>query len=259
MGNPSDEKMPFTDHLAELRFRLVRIIVAVGIGFIVCYAVKDWTFKILTQPLAGVLPPNSFMIYTGMPEAFFIHMEIAFFASLFLTCPYSLYQLWKFISPGLFPREKKYALPFVVISTILFAGGVLFGYFIILPPAFAFFVSFSTDFLKPMFSLKEYLSLSLKFLLGFGVSFQLPVLIFFMTKIGIVNPRLLSKQRRYAILIIFVIAAVLTPSPDALTQTLMALPLMLLYEIGIFVSKFAEKKPAPADKEREAEQPEEEL
>jgi sec-independent protein translocase protein TatC len=134
----------------------------------------------------------------------------------------------------------------VLISSTLFISGVLFGYFIVLPPAFQFFVSFSSDFLKPMFSLKEYLSLSLKFLLGFGVSFQLPVFLFFMTKIGIVNARMLSKQRRYAILIIFVVAAILTPSPDALTQTLMALPLIVLYEIGIVVSKFAEKKPAPA-------------
>jgi len=247
MDNSDEERMPFTAHLEELRSRLIRILAAVGIGFLVSYAFKDWLFKVITRPLAGVLPPNSFMIYTGMPEAFFIYMKLAFFASLFLTAPYSLYQIWKFISPGLYRREKKYIVPFILSSTTLFVSGVLFGYFIVLPPAFSFFVSFSSDFLKPMLSLKEYLSLSLKFLLGFGVSFELPVFIFFMTKIGIVNSRMLSKQRRYAILIIFIVAAILTPSPDAVTQTLMALPLMFLYEISIFVAKFAEKKPSPAD------------
>jgi sec-independent protein translocase protein TatC len=249
MDNATDERMPFTSHLEELRTRLIRVLAAVGIGFVACYGFKDWLFKIITQPLADVLPAKSFMIYTGMPEAFFIYMQIAFFASLLLTGPYCLYQVWKFISPGLLPGEKKYVLPFVLVSSTLFISGVLFGYFLVLPPAFKFFVSFSSDFLKPMFSLKEYLSLSLKFLLGFGVSFQLPVFLFFMTKIGIVNARMLSKHRRYAILIIFILAAVLTPSPDAITQTLMALPLMVLYEVGIVVSRFAEKKPAPADEE----------
>jgi sec-independent protein translocase protein TatC len=249
MDNPANERMSFTSHLEELRTRFIRVLVAVGIGFVACYGFKDWLFKIITQPLADVLPAKSFMIYTGMPEAFFIYMQIAFFASLLLTGPYCLYQVWKFISPGLLPGEKKYVLPFVLVSSTLFISGVLFGYFLVLPPAFKFFVSFSSDFLKPMFSLKEYLSLSLKFLLGFGVSFQLPVFLFFMTKIGIVNARMLSKHRRYAILIIFILAAVLTPSPDAITQTLMALPLMVLYEVGIVVSRFAEKKPVPADEE----------
>jgi len=256
MDNSTDERMPFTSHLEELRTRLIRVLAAVGIGFLVCYGFKDWLFKIITKPLADVLPAKSFMIYTGMPEAFFIYMQIAFFASLMLTGPYCLYQIWKFISPGLLPGEKKYAVPFVMVSSTLFISGVLFGYFIVLPPAFRFFVSFSSDFLKPMFSLREYLSLSLKFLLGFGVSFQLPIFLFFMTKIGIVNARLLSKQRRYAILIIFIVAAVLTPSPDAITQTLMALPLIVLYEVGIIVSRFAEKKPVPANEEPE--QPEKE-
>jgi sec-independent protein translocase protein TatC len=249
MDNSTDERMPFTSHLEELRTRLISVLAAVGIGFVVCYGFKDWLFKIITKPLADVLPAKSFMIYTGMPEAFFIYMQIAFFASLLLTGPYCLYQVWKFISPGLLPGEKKYVLPFVLVSSTLFISGVLFGYFLVLPPAFKFFVSFSSDFLKPMFSLKEYLSLSLKFLLGFGVSFQLPVFLFFMTKIGIVNARMLSKHRRYAILIIFILAAVLTPSPDAITQTLMALPLMVLYEVGIVVSRFAAKKPVSADEE----------
>jgi sec-independent protein translocase protein TatC len=174
-------------------------------------------------------------------------MKISFYGSLFLTSPYILYQLWKFISPGLYKSEKKYMIPFVISSTILFICGILFGYYLALPPAFSFFVEFSSDFLKPMFSLREYLSLSLKLLLAFGVSFELPVVIFFLARIGVVSSKMLSRNRRYAILIIFIAAAILTPSPDALTQIIMAIPLMGLYEIGIIVAKLAEKKRPKAE------------
>jgi sec-independent protein translocase protein TatC len=242
MEDPVEEKMPFTAHLEELRTRIIRIMIAAAIGFGVCWYFKEWLFQIITRPLHQVLPPNSYMIYTSLPEAFFNYMKISFYASLFLTSPYILYQLWKFISPGLYKTEKKYMLPFVISSTILFICGILFGYYLALPPAFGFFVEFSSDFLKPMLSLREYLSFSLKLLLAFGLSFELPVVIFFLAKIGVVNSKMLSRNRRYAILIIFIAAAILTPSPDAITQIIMAVPLMGLYEIGIIVAKLAEKK-----------------
>ena len=242
MEDPVEEKMPFTAHLEELRTRIIRIMIAAAIGFGVCWYFKEWLFQIITRPLHQVLPPNSYMIYTSLPEAFFNYMKISFYASLFLTSPYILYQLWKFISPGLYKTEKKYMLPFVISSTILFICGILFGYYLALPPAFGFFVEFSSDFLRPMLSLREYLSFSLKLLLAFGLSFELPVVIFFLAKIGVVNSKMLSRNRRYAILIIFIAAAILTPSPDAITQIIMAVPLMGLYEIGIIVAKLAEKK-----------------
>ena len=251
MENPAEEKMPFTSHLDELRKRLIRILIAVGIGFVACWYFREWLFQVITAPLVKVLPQNSHMIYTSLPEAFFNYMKISFYASLFLTSPFTLYQLWKFVSPGLYPTEKKYVAPFVISSTILFIGGVLFGYYLALPPAYSFFVEFSSDFLKPMFSLKEYLSLSLKLLLAFGLSFELPVFIFFMAKIGIVSSKTLAKQRRYAILVIFIAAAVLTPSPDAVTQIIMAIPLMILYEFSIFIARFAEKKHPEADDTKE--------
>ena len=247
MDEPTEEKLPLTANLEELKKRLVRSLIGIGIGFGVCYYFKDALFKIMTKPLMDVMPKNSYMIYTSLPEAFFTYMKIAFFASLFLTAPFTLYQIWKFISPGLFPREKKYVVPFVLTSTLLFVGGVVFAYFLALPPAFGFFVEFSSDTLRPMFTMREYLSFALKLLLAFGVSFELPVFIFFMAKLGIVNSRLLSKQRRYAILIIFIVAAILTPSPDAFSQCIMAIPLMILYEISIFIAKFAEKKKKETD------------
>jgi sec-independent protein translocase protein TatC len=247
MDETSEEKLPLTAHLEELKKRLIRSLIGIGIGFCACYYFKDWLFKIITKPLMDVMPKNSYMIYTSLPEAFFTYMKIAFFASLFLTAPFTLYQIWKFISPGLYAREKKYVIPFVLTSTLLFVGGVVFAYFLALPPAFGFFVEFSTDTLRPMFTMREYLSFALKLLLAFGVSFELPVFIFFMAKLGIVNSRLLAKQRRYAILIIFIVAAILTPSPDAFTQCIMAVPLMILYEFSIYVAKFAEKKKKETD------------
>jgi len=247
MGQTEDEKLPLTSHLAELRTRLYRILIAVGMGFFACYYFREGLFRIITKPLTEVLPKNSHMIFTGMPEAFFIYMKIAFFASLLLTSPYTLYQLWKFVSPGLYNSEKRYVVPFVLISTILFLGGVVFGYLLVLPTAFEFFIAFSTDFLKPMISFREYLSFTMKFLLAFGISFELPVFIFFLTKVGVVNAPLLSRYRRYAILMIFIAAAVLTPSPDAFSQILMAVPLMFLYEISILVSRYAGRKKNAAE------------
>jgi sec-independent protein translocase protein TatC len=247
MDEATEEKLPLTAHLEELKKRLIRSLIGIGIGFGACYYYKDWLFRIITKPLMDVMPKNSFMIYTSLPEAFFTYMKIAFFASIFLTAPFTLYQIWKFISPGLYPREKKYVIPFVLTSTLLFVGGVVFGYYLALPPAFGFFVEFSSDTLRPMFTMKEYLSFSLKLLLAFGVSFELPVFIFFMAKLGIVNSRMMSRQRRYAILIIFILAAILTPSPDAFTQVIMAVPLMILYEFSIYVAKFAERKKNETD------------
>jgi sec-independent protein translocase protein TatC len=255
---PEEERMPLTSHLEELKTRLIRILIVVGVGFGVCYLFKEWSFRIITKPLVDVMPAQSSMIFTGLPEAFFIHMKIAFFASLFLTAPYTLFEIWRFVSPGLYKKERRLVFPFVFFSTILFIGGVLFGYFIALPPAFSFFVSFSTDFLKPMISFREYLSLTLKFLLAFGLCFEMPVFMFFLAKIGVVNAKMLSKHRRYAILIIFIAAAVLTPSPDAVSQILMAIPLMVLYEVSIFVAKFARRnKPAPEEAEETAAEMEE--
>jgi sec-independent protein translocase protein TatC len=236
-----EEKMSLTSHLEELKTRLIRVLIVVGSGFGVCYMFKEWSFRVITKPLVDVMPAQSSLIFTGLPEAFFIHMKIAFFASLLITAPYTLFEIWRFVSPGLYRNEKKYVFPFIFFSSLLFGSGVLFGYFVALPPAFAFFVSFSSDALKPMISFREYLDLTMKFLLAFGLCFEMPVFMFFLAKLGVVNAKMLSKQRRYAILIIFIVAAILTPSPDALSQILMAIPLMFLYEVSIFVAKFARR------------------
>ena len=250
METNEDLKMSLTEHLIELRKRLTNSLIALGIGFLACYSFKDYLFAVITKPLTDALPKSSYLIFTGLTQAFFTYMKIAFFSSLVLTSPFIFYQVWKFIAPALLPQEKKYVVPFVLSSTLLFLGGVLFGYFVVLPPAFEFFVSFNNEYLRAMISFNDYLSLFIKFLLGFGLSFQLPVLVFFLAKLGIVNDKLLSRYRKYAILLMFIAAAILTPSPDALSQILMAIPLLFLYEVSIIVAKFAaRKKEAPPQPE----------
>ena len=241
MDNTTEEKQAFTSHLEELRKRFIYSLIAVGICFLICFAFKEWLFKILTLPLVAILPENSSMIFTSLPEAFFTYLKISLLGSLFLASPFVLYQIWMFISPGLFPSEKKYAFPFVFFSTIFFVGGSLFAYFIVFPFGFKFFVSFTTEFIKPMLTLREFLSFSCKLLLAFGIIFELPIFMFFMARIGLVDSKMLSAKRKYAILLTFIIAALLTP-PDIVTQIMMAIPVMLLYEISIWVVKFGEKK-----------------
>jgi sec-independent protein translocase protein TatC len=237
-----EDRMPLTSHLEELRKRLVRILIAVGIAFLGCFAFKEEIFRIVALPLISVLPPGSHMVYTGLPEAFFTYIKVSLYAGIFVASPVVLYQVWKFISPGLFPKEKKFVAPFVITSTMLFVGGVCFGYFLVLPSAYKFFLEFTTDFLRPMLSMREYLTLTLKLLLAFGIIFEIPVFLFFMTKIGLVTPRKLARMRRYAIVVCFIVAAIITPTPDAFTQLMMAIPMIVLYEVGILVSKLAGRK-----------------
>jgi sec-independent protein translocase protein TatC len=245
-----EDKMPLTSHLEELRKRLVRILIAVGIAFLGCFAFKEEIFRIVAQPLISVLPPGTHMVYTGLPEAFFTYIKVSLYAGIFVASPVVLYQVWKFISPGLFPKEKKFVAPFVITSTMLFVGGVCFGYFLVLPSAYKFFLEFTTDFLKPMLSMREYLTLTLKLLLAFGIIFEIPVFLFFMTKIGLVTPRKLAKMRRYAIVACFIVAAIITPTPDAFTQCMMAIPMIILYEVGIIVSRLASRRKDDADREQ---------
>jgi len=249
MTDPNEDKMPLTAHLEELRKRLVRSLIAVGIAFLACFFFKEELFGIVARPLIGVLPPGSHLIYTGLPEAFFTYIKVSFYAGLFVASPVVLYQVWKFISPGLYPGERKFVAPFVATSTLLFVGGVSFGYFLVLPSAYKFFLDFSTDFLKPMLSMREYLTLTLKLLLAFGIIFEIPVFLFFMTKIGLVTPRKLARMRRYAIVVCFIVAAVITPTPDAFTQCMMAIPMIVLYEVGILVSRLAARRKDHEDPE----------
>jgi sec-independent protein translocase protein TatC len=239
-----EKKLSLTAHLQELRKRLILSFIAVGAGFILCYAFADSIFNILALPLLKVMPAGGSLIFTSVAEAFFTYMKVAFIAGLILASPFVLYQIWAFVAPGLYQKEKRYVVPFVSLGSLFFAMGILFGYFVAIPFGFKFLLGYASDFIKPMPSMKEYLSFSIKFLLAFGLVFEFPVVLLLLARIGVIDAKMLARQRKYAILLIFVFAAVMTP-PDLISQVLMALPLIGLYELSILLSKFFGKKSAP--------------
>lgn len=243
----TEDKIPFTAHLEELRKRLITSFIAVAIGFALSYGFKEKLFHILTQPLISVMKQGETLIYTGLPEAFFTFLKVSFLSGLMIASPVIIYQFWMFIAPGLYDREKRLLIPIVFLSSLFFIGGALFGYYIVFPYGFDFFLGFATETIRPMPSMKEYLSFSAKLLLAFGLVFELPLVITFLARLGIVSVPFLKKNRKYALLLFFVGAAILTP-PDVVTQVMMALPLMLLYEISIIGARiFGRKKQTPAD------------
>ena len=235
------DKGTFTEHLEELRSRLIKCIIAILIAFLCSYYFSEDLFALLSYPLNKVLPEESKLIFTGLTDAFFTYFKVALIFGIFLSSPVILYQIYMFITPGLYANEKKYLIPFVFFSSILFIGGALFGYLVIFPIGFKFFLSFATDEITALPSIKEYLTFSSKLLFSFGIIFELPLFTFFLTKLGLINYEQLSKNRRYAILLIFVSSAILTP-PDVVTQILMSGPLLILFEISVIITRIFGKK-----------------
>ncbi|MFO8165918.1 MAG: twin-arginine translocase subunit TatC [Thermodesulfobacteriota bacterium] len=236
-----DDKQPFLSHLEELRKRLVICAIAIGIGFAFSYIFAKQLFSYLILPLTKVLPDNSRLIFTNLPEMFIAYIKVALVAGIILAVPIIFYQLWMFLAPALYQKEKKYIIPFVLFSSILFAAGALFGYLVVFPYGFKFFVSFATDDIQALPSVKQYFSFAIRLLLAFGLVFEMPIVVLFMTKIGLITPDSMKKYRKYAILSAFILSAILTP-PDIATQLMMALPIILLYEISILLSKTIYRK-----------------
>lgn len=241
-----DKKQPFLSHLEELRERLIKSFIAVGVGCIIGYIFKEELFNILILPLKDLLPEGDRIIFTGLPEMFFTYLKTAFIAGILFASPVVFYQMWMFIAPGLYQHEKQYIIPFVFFSTVLFVGGALFGYFIVFPMGFKFFLGYSNEYLQALPSVKKYFSLSYRLLLAFGIVFQLPLLIFFLSKMGLVTVDFLRRRRPFAILMAFIIGAILTP-PDIVSQIMMSIPLIVLYEIGIIVAVMGRRKKSAAD------------
>lgn len=242
-----DTPMSLIGHLNELRRRLFRIVIVAILGFIAFYGVSEPLYAWLSAPLKACMPEGSKLIYTSPQGAFFTYMKVALVASLFGTSPYSFYQVWAFVAPGLYKEEKRAVLPLALFSTVFFLSGAAFCFYLVFPIAFQFFMGFATDAIVPMISVEEYLSFALKLLIAFGLVFEMPLFTFFLSKFGILSPAFMRRSRRYAILLIFVMAAVLTP-PDVFSQCMMALPMLLLYEVSIYVSAVARPAPkAPAE------------
>jgi len=239
----SDGRMSFTEHLDELRRRLITCLVAVGIGFAVSSCFAERLFVILMRPLIKAMPAGDKLVYTALPEAFFTYFKVALIAGVVFASPVIIYQAWLFVAPGLYQRERRVLFPVVFFSTLFFLGGAIFGYFVVFPFGFKFFISFAGNYVRVMPTLRESLGFATWLLLVFGVVFETPIVILILARLGIVNAEKLRRNQKYAILVIFIVAALLTP-PDVVSQLLMAVPLMILYELGIWTAKLFGKKPS---------------
>jgi sec-independent protein translocase protein TatC len=235
-----DGKMPFLAHLGELRRRIVVSLIALGVGFAATFSFSERIIAWLARPMPTKLA------FLEPTEPFWVNMKVALVAGLFLVLPVILYEVWAFIAPGLLPRERKFALPFVIISTVSFAIGATFALTVIVPFAIKFLVGYKTENLVATVSVNRYIDFVLKFTIAFGLIFELPLALTVASRMGLVTPEFLARNRKYAILVNFLIAAILTPTPDAFNQLLMAGPLILLYEAGIVAARVFGRRRAAA-------------
>ncbi len=253
-GDGEGGRMSLMDHLRELRQRILYSLGFVFVGFLLCWAFVEPVFDVLTRPMLDALPKGGTAMYTTLPEAFFTRMYIAFFLGLFVASPFVFYQIWAFISPGLYEEEKHFILPVALVSAVFFIAGGLFCYHVVFTYAFNFFMGFVTEDIQAMPKISEYLEFVLKMLLAFGLIFEMPIFAFFLSRMGVISAKGMRGVRRYAILVIFIVAAILTP-PDVVSQLLMAAPMLILYEVSILVAAIFGKKPneEPAKEEDEDE------
>jgi len=238
-----EDKMSFMEHLGELRVRIVRALTALLVGTVIVLPFSQKIVDWLARPITKL---NHTLVFTAPAEAFWVQMKVGLIAGVFLSAPMILWQVWSFVSPGLHEHEKKYALPFVIIGSLLFVGGGAFSLFVVTPYAIQFLLSYARPGLTPMITLQNHVDFLLKFTIAFAAVFELPLALTILARVGVVNAKMLARNRKYAILGSFVAAAVLTPTPDAFNQAMMAGPLIILYEVGIVCARLFGKKPAPA-------------
>ena len=242
-GEDELPRMTLLDHLEELRKRLARSLLAVTGGFLLCWAFAKPIFAWLSRPLTQFLPEGDKLAFTGLVDPFMLYIKVAVLAGIFLASPVILYQVWLFIAPGLYRHERRIGIPFLVFTTIFFLAGGYFGYAVAFPMVCRFLLEVGADF-KQVITVNEYFAMSSKVILGLGLVFELPVLILFLARMGVVDHRFLLKHFRYAVLLIFITAAIITPTPDIPTQSVFALPMVGLYLLGVVVAWLFGKKRA---------------
>lgn len=237
----------FFDHLNELRVRLLRSLIGVGIGMAACGWFAEDIFHFVMKPVLASLPEKERALnYTSYLEPFLVYLKVALYGGTFVAAPWVLFQLWLFIAPGLYKREKRVAVPFVVVGTALFYAGVAFTYFAVMPYAFPALASIAGPDMRPLLTMKEQLTLVLAMMLGFGVVFEIPVIIAFLAMVGLVTPEFLARYRKHAVIVNVIIAALITPTADPFNLAMMALPMVVFYEVGILAARLLGKKKAPA-------------
>ncbi len=250
MNDEKNKKTSFVGHLTELRSRLIKSIIYLSIFFIISYIFSENIYNFLVSPYAEAVKNDDVsrrMIFTALHETFIVYLKVAFFASLFISSPLILIQIWKFVAPGLYKNEKKALLPYLVATPLLFLLGGSLVYYLIMPLAIKFFLTFETSAqfghlpIQLEAKVNEYLSLIMRLIFAFGLSFQLPVLLSLLARVGFIDSQYLKKRRKYVIVIIFAVAAILTP-PDPITQIGLGIPLLILYELSILSVRLIEKK-----------------
>ncbi len=238
----------FFDHLTELRVRLVRALLGVAVGVAVAGWFSDRIFRWVMEPVLASLPEGQRALnYTSYLEPFLVYLKVALYGGTFLAAPWVLFQLWLFVAPGLYKREKSLVIPFVAIGTLLFYCGVAFTYFAVMPFAFPALASIAGPDMRPILTMREQLTLVLAMMLGFGVVFEIPVIIAFLAMIGLVTPEFLAKYRRHAIIVNVILAAILTPTGDPFNLFLMAAPMVVFYEVGILAARLVRKRKKAPD------------
>ena len=231
----SPDEMTFLEHLEDLRKRIINSLIAIVIAVIPSAFYATDIYDILAKPITKYLPEGQKMAFLKLPSPFMLYMKVAFLTAAFIAAPFIFLQIWYFVAPGLYQKEKKYVWPFVAFTTSFFILGALFGYFVVFPYACRFFLQVGQKF-QAVITVEEYFSLILKLLLGIGVVFETPTLIFFLSRMGVVTSRWMLKKFKYAVLVVFIIAAVVTPTPDMITQSILAVPMRALYSFSILIA-----------------------
>lgn len=231
----SPDEMTFLEHLEDLRKRLFNSFVAIIVAVIPAWMFSRQLYNILARPVTQYLPEGTKLAFTTLTAPFMLYLKVSFLAALFFTSPFVFYQLWMFISPGLYQREKKYVIPFVFFTSFFFILGAVFGYFVVFPWACRFFLTLGRDF-QPVITIDQYFSFALKVLVGIALVFELPTLVYFLSKLGLITSRWMIKNFQYAVLAAFVIAAIITPTPDMITQSIVAVPMIALYGLSILIA-----------------------
>lgn len=240
-GKKTPDRMTFLEHLEDLRKRIFLSFIVIIAAVIPAWFFSKKIFEILAVPVTQFLPEGEMLAFTSLTEPFMLYIKVSFLTAIFATSPFIFLQFWLFTAPGLYQKEKKYVIPFVFLTTFFFILGGLFGYLVVFPWACRFFIGMGADF-QPVITVKQYFSLALRVLLGIALVFELPTLVFFLSRMGLITSRWMVKNFKYAVLAIFIIAAIITPTPDMITQSIIAGPMLALYGLSILIAFFSEKR-----------------